>query len=256
MLNLQPQKRTSPQSRAHGGFAKTGAKVAADRMRPQPAPGTGSWYARSGKRIVDAAAASVGLAVISPVLLACAVAVRLDSRGPVFYRQSRVGQFGRTFPIFKFRTMVDGADKNGCKLTASGDARITRVGRILRKTKLDEIPQLLNVLRGEMSLVGPRPEVPEYTEKYSAKELAVLNVKPGITGPAAVAYIDEEQLLASAVDPENFYVNTIMRKKLRFDLDYCDKVSLLEDLRILVRTGGGLVGLRFDGTAGVGPLAD
>ena len=227
-----------------------------NRTTKQQAPGARSWYARSGKRIVDAAAASVGLAVMSPVFLACAVAVRLDSRGPVLYRQARVGQFGRTFPIYKFRTMVNGADKNGCKLTASGDARITRVGRILRKTKLDEIPQLLNVLRGEMSLVGPRPEVPEYTEKYSARERAVLDVKPGITGPAAVAYIDEEQLLASAADQESFYVNTIMRQKLQFDLNYCSKVSLLEDLRILARTGGGLVGLRFDGTAGVGPLAD
>jgi lipopolysaccharide/colanic/teichoic acid biosynthesis glycosyltransferase len=256
MPNLQPQNRTSPRPRAREGLAQTGAKVASNRVRPQPAPGTSSWYARSGKRIIDAVAASVGLAAISPVLLACAVAVRLDSRGPIFYRQSRVGQFGRTFPIFKFRTMVDGADKNGCKLTASGDARITRVGRILRKTKLDEIPQLLNVVRGEMSLVGPRPEVPEYTKKYSAQELAVLNVKPGITGPAAVAYIDEEQLLASAVDQESFYINTIMRQKLQFDLHYCDKVSLFEDLRILARTGGGLVGLRFDDTARVGPLAD
>jgi lipopolysaccharide/colanic/teichoic acid biosynthesis glycosyltransferase len=246
---MKTQEKTTPRPTAHGSFAQTGPDGATDRVRPQPVHDARSWYAQSGKRIVDAAAASVGLAVISPVLLACAVAVRLDSRGPIFYRQSRVGQYGRTFPIFKFRTMVDGADKNGCKLTASGDTRITRVGRILRKTKLDEIPQLLNVVRGEMSLVGPRPEVPEYTEKYSAQERAVLNVKPGITGPAAVAYIDEERLLASAADQENFYVNTIMRQKLRFDLDYCSKVSLLGDLRILARTGGGLVGLRFDDTA-------
>lgn len=256
MQNLQPKKRISPRPATHGSLARTASKVVAEREWPQPVSGAGSWYVQSGKRIVDAAAASIGLAVISPVLLACAVAIRLDSRGPIFYRQSRVGRYGRIFPILKFRTMVDGADKNGCKLTASGDARITRVGRLLRKTKLDEIPQLLNVVRGEMSLVGPRPEVPEYTEKYSSQERAVLNVRPGITGPAAIAYIDEEQLLASAADQESFYVNTIMRQKLQFDLDYCGKVSLLEDLRILARTGGGLVGLRFSDTAGAGTVVD
>jgi lipopolysaccharide/colanic/teichoic acid biosynthesis glycosyltransferase len=202
-------------------------------------------YPRVGKRIIDAVGAFVGLAVTGPVLLLCAVAVRLDSRGPIFFRQRRVGQHGRTFQIFKFRTMIDGTDKQGSKLTAFGDARVTRVGKILRKTKLDEIPQLLNVVRGEMSLVGPRPEVPEYTEKYTPKERRVLEVRPGITGPASLAYIDEEQILAAAADREKFYVNTIMRRKLRFDLAYCRNVCLLGDARIIIRTGGSLVGLRF-----------
>jgi lipopolysaccharide/colanic/teichoic acid biosynthesis glycosyltransferase len=176
--------------------------------------------------------------------------VRLDSRGPIFYRQRRVGQYGSTFQIFKFRSMIDRRDEHGSKLTASGDARITRVGKVLRKTKLDEIPQLLNVFRGEMSLVGPRPEVPEYVEKYTSQERMVLEVRPGITGLASLAYIDEERLLASADDKEKFYVNTIMRQKLQFDLAYCRKVCLVEDVKIIFRTAGSMVGLRFSTAQG------
>ena len=203
-------------------------------------------YLRMGKRFVDTACALAGLLVTSPVLLACAVAIRLDSRGPVFFRQRRVGRHGKTFRIFKFRTMIVGSD--GSKLTASGDIRVTRVGKILRKSKLDEIPQLLNVLRGEMSLVGPRPEVPEYTEKYTLHERRVLEVRPGITGPASLAYIDEEQLLASVEDRERYYVDTLMKHKLRYDLAYCGHICLLEDMRIIFRTGGSLVGLRSSNT--------
>jgi lipopolysaccharide/colanic/teichoic acid biosynthesis glycosyltransferase len=201
-------------------------------------------YLRFGKRIFDTAAALAGLVITSPVLLACAAAVRLDSPGPIFFRQRRVGRYGRTFRIFKFRTMTDGADKKGAPLTASGDARVTRVGRVLRKTKLDEVPQLLNVVRGEMSLVGPRPEVPEYTRRYTAEECKVLAVRPGITGPASLAYIDEERLLASAADPEKFYVDTLMRRKLQFDLAYCRNIFFIEDLRIVFRTLAGVAGLR------------
>jgi lipopolysaccharide/colanic/teichoic acid biosynthesis glycosyltransferase len=201
-------------------------------------------YLQLGKRIFDTAAALAGLAITSPVLLACAVAVRLDSPGPVFFRQRRVGQYGRTFRIFKFRTMTDGADKKGVQLTASGDARVTRVGKLLRKTKLDEVPQLLNVVRGEMSLVGPRPEVPEYTRRYTPEESKVLALRPGITGPASLVFIDEERLLASAADPEKFYVDTLMRRKLQLDLSYCRNVSVLEDLRIIFRTLAGVAGVR------------
>lgn len=234
-----------PHCSALGDISRLGPGETVISVWPQPPRREGGLYPRVGKRIIDAVGAFVGLAVTSPVLLLCAVAVRLDSRGPIFFRQRRVGQHGRTFQIFKFRTMIDGTDKQGSKLTAFGDARITRVGKILRKTKLDEIPQLLNVVRGEMSLVGPRPEVPEYTEKYTSKERRVLEVRPGITGPASLAYIDEEQILAAAVDQEKFYVNTIMRRKLRFDLAYCRNVCLLGDARIIIRTGGSLVGLRF-----------
>src|SRR4029077_17684571 len=137
-----------PQSAAPGDISRLGPGETVISVWQQPPRKEGGLYPRVGKRIIDTVGALIGLAVTSPVLLLCAVAVRLDSRGPIFFRQRRVGQYGRTFRIFKFRTMIDGTDKNGTKLTAFGDARITRVGKILRKTKLDEIPQLLNVVRG------------------------------------------------------------------------------------------------------------
>ena len=244
MENLQPNQPASPQSASRSAFGRSSSVVEAQLAEQQPTARSHGWYPRLGKRVLDTLGASAGLVLTSPFLLVCAVAVRLDSRGPIFYRQLRVGQYGRTFQIFKFRTMIDSADNQGPKFTASGDARITRVGKLLRRTKLDEIPQLLNVLRGEMSLVGPRPEVPEYTEQYAAQEQGVLEVRPGITGPASLAYIDEEHLLASAADQENFYVHTIMRRKLQFDLDYCRNVCLLEDVRLILRTAGNLVGLQ------------
>ncbi len=245
-MDSPQRKQPVPQQLATlGDISRLGPGETVISVWPQPPLKEGGLYPRVGKRIIDTVGALIGLAVTSPVLLFCAVAVRLGSRGPIFFRQQRVGQYGRTFHIFKFRTMIHGTDKNGSKLTASGDARITKIGKILRKTKLDEIPQLLNVVRGEMSLVGPRPEVPEYTEKYTSKERRVLEVRPGITGPASLAYIDEEQILAAAADREKFYVNTIMRRKLRFDLAYCRNVCLLGDARIIIRTGGSLVGLRF-----------
>jgi lipopolysaccharide/colanic/teichoic acid biosynthesis glycosyltransferase len=243
MENLQRTQRTPSLSTTKRGFTRITFRETATRAR-KPEQAIGGLYLLLGKRAVDVVGAFAALIVSIPVLLACAIAVRLDSKGPIFFRQRRVGQYGRPFRIFKFRTMVDGADKQGSSLTASGDARITKVGKFLRRTKLDEVPQLLNVFRGEMSIVGPRPEVPEYTEKYSSKERVVLEVRPGITGPASLAYIDEERLLASAVDRETFYVNTIMRRKLQFDLAYCRKVCLLGDARIIFRTGGSLVGLR------------
>jgi len=245
MESSQRKQRESPLYAAHGDISRMGTDETVISVWPQPPRKEGGLYLRSGKRIFDTMGALLGLGLTSPILLLCAVAVRLDSRGPIFYRQRRVGQYGRIFKIFKFRTMFDGTDKHGSKLTASGDSRITRVGKFLRKTKLDEVPQLLNVFRGEMSLVGPRPEVPEYAQKYTSKEQMVLEFRPGITGPASLAYIDEERMLASAVDQESFYVNTIMRHKLQVDLAYCRKVRLLEDVRIIFRTGGSLVGLRF-----------
>jgi lipopolysaccharide/colanic/teichoic acid biosynthesis glycosyltransferase len=245
-MDSPQRKLPAPQPPARpGDISQLGPEETVISVWPLPPRREGGLYLRAGKRIFDTVGALIGLFVTSPVLLLCALAVRLDSRGPVFFRQRRVGQYGRTFQIFKFRTMIHGTDKHGSKLTAFGDARITRVGKILRRTKLDEIPQLINVVRGEMSLVGPRPEVPDYTEKYTPKERRVLEVRPGITGPASLAYIDEELILATAADREKFYVNTIMRRKLRFDLAYCRNVCLLGDARLIIRTGGSLVGLRF-----------
>jgi lipopolysaccharide/colanic/teichoic acid biosynthesis glycosyltransferase len=197
-------------------------------------------YVRFGKRILDIFLAATALLIAGPLLLACALAIYLDSRGSIFYSQWRLGQNAVPFRIIKLRTMVPGADAQGPRVTASGDPRITSVGRILRRAKLDELPQLLNVLRGEMSLVGPRPELPEFVAKYTASERKIFDVRPGITGPASVTYIDEETVLASRSNREEFYINHLMREKLEMDLAYCRTVSLLSDLRIILRTATSL----------------
>ncbi len=228
------------QNRAKSGFKVASAEETKSRVRREANGARGGFYLRFGRRIFDIIGAVLALAIAGPILLLCAAAVLLESRGPVFYRQWRVGQNGRPFQVFKLRTMIQGADKLGLKITASGDPRITRVGRFLRKTKMDELPQLFNVLRNEMSVVGPRPEVPEYTLKYTLAERKVLDVKPGITGPASLAHINEEQLLAGRTDKEHFYVSTIMRRKLHIDLAYCREYSFLKDLKYVLLTGGAL----------------
>ena len=172
--------------------------------------------------------------MLSPLLLLVAALIRADTTGPVFFRQVRVGRYGQPFRIFKFRTMVSGQAGAGPQLTVAGDARITRVGGFLRRTKLDELPQLIDVLRGTMSLVGPRPEVPRYVEHYPAKSRErVLSVRPGITDFASLRYRDENTLLAQAIDPEREYVETILPSKLRYALDYVDNASVIGDLRVL-----------------------
>ena len=186
------------------------------------------------KRALDFAAAAAGLLLLSPLLLAIAAAIKLDSRGPAFYRQVRVGLHGRPFRIFKFRTMADAPAGGGAELTVAGDARITRVGALLRHYKLDELPQLIDVLRGTMSLVGPRPEVPRYVEHYPPEWRArLLSVRPGITDFASVNYRHEGELLASASDPERAYIDVVLPAKLRDALHYVDNRSLAGDLRVL-----------------------
>ena len=196
------------------------------------------------KRAMDVLLPAAGLALLSPVLLACATAIKLDSPGPALYRQVRVGRGGREFRIFKLRTMTDGADGRGMQITVGGDARITRVGAVLRKYKLDELAQLLNVLRGEMSFVGPRPEVPRYVRLYSEAQRKVLLVRPGITDLASIAYRNENDLLARSDDPERTYVEEVMPAKLELNRRYIVEFSLLGDLRLIGRTiravaGGG-----------------
>jgi lipopolysaccharide/colanic/teichoic acid biosynthesis glycosyltransferase len=193
-------------------------------------------YVQFGKRTLDILLAATLLPLVGPITMICAVAIYFDSRGSILYRQWRCGQNARPFRIFKLRTMVSGADKQGPRLTASGDSRITKVGRILRKTKLDELPQLLNVLRGDMSLVGPRPELPEFVSMYTPQERKIFEVKPGITGPASLIYVDEERLLAGSENREEFYLKRVMRDKLMVDLAYCRKICLLSDLALLLRT--------------------
>jgi lipopolysaccharide/colanic/teichoic acid biosynthesis glycosyltransferase len=186
------------------------------------------------KRALDIAAAALGLLLLSPLLLAVALFIKLDSPGPVFYRQLRVGRHGRMFRIFKFRTMTYTPVAHGPEITVAGDARITRVGAVLRRFKIDELPQLIDVLRGTMSLVGPRPEVPRYVAQYPAESRErVLSVRPGITDLASLRYHDENRLLARASDPEREYVEVILPSKLRYALNYVDNASVASDLRVL-----------------------
>jgi len=187
------------------------------------------------KRALDLVISIPGLLVLSPLLLVLALWVKLDSRGPVLYPGKRVGKDGRPFHMYKFRTMVMGAEKRGPAVTYRDDPRITSAGRFLRGTKLDELPQLLNVLRGEMSLVGPRPEDPSYVELYTPEQHQVLSVKPGITGPTQLEYRDEASMLhGESVDEE--YVTRLMPEKLKLDLEYVGTRSFMLDLKILWRT--------------------
>ncbi len=192
-----------------------------------------SFYTSTGKRLFDAVAVSIGIVALSPLLAVVALAVRFSSRGPIFFRQVRTGQFGDPFQIFKFRSMRLGAER-GSQLTACGDSRVTALGVWLRRTKIDELPQLFNVLAGEMSLVGPRPEVRLFTSTYTRKQRRVLQVRPGITGPSANVY--EEELLIDVADKENFYRTVVMPRKLKTDLSYCANITFRSDLYILYRT--------------------
>jgi len=194
------------------------------------------FYLHAGKQLLDTVLAFFGLAFIFPLLIVCAVAIRLDSSGPIFFRQLRVGQYGKLFWLFKFRTMLEQPNPNGVDITVSGDPRITAVGKWLRKFKLDEIPQLLNVLKGEMSLVGPRPELPQYVAAYNDKHKRVLEFRPGCTCLAALAFLDEEELLAATPNPISFYADVILPHKLDLDLAYCDSISFTTDLRLILIT--------------------
>lgn len=188
------------------------------------------------KRAFDVTASSMGLLALSPVLLGLAALIKLSDQGPVFYRGVRVGLDGRPFRIFKFRTMVVNADKIGGPSTAGDDPRITRIGAFLRAYKLDELPQLLNVLAGDMSIVGPRPEVQRYVDMYTEEERQILTVRPGITDFASLWNTDEGAVLAGAADPERAYLELIRPEKIRLQLEYVRRQSLLTDLRIVMRT--------------------
>ncbi|HXA00143.1 MAG TPA: sugar transferase [Candidatus Dormibacteraeota bacterium] len=201
-------------------------------------PMNSTFYTRFGKRWFDAAVSLIGLVFLSPLFLVVAVAVRLSSAGSAFFSQVRVGQFEIPFRILKFRTMRRSPSGSGSLLTAAGDPRITGLGRWLRKTKVDELPQILNVLAGDMSLVGPRPEVAIYISNYTAVQKEVFTARPGITGPSII--LNEEQLMAGQADKERFYLTTILPAKLQVDLDYCSNITFSGDLYILFLTFGQL----------------
>ena len=191
----------------------------------------------TGKRLLDLLLAIPSLVLLAPLMVLLAVAVRLDSSGPAWFRQRRVGQHERPFTLLKFRTMTYQPDAPGTRVTAAGDRRITRVGRFLRRTKLDELPQLFNVLSGSMSLVGPRPEVPEYVAHYPADiRTKVLSVRPGMTDDAALAFMDEEARLGNAADPERTYLDEILPAKLALYVDYIDRWSLTRDMQLILLT--------------------
>ena len=194
------------------------------------------------KRAFDLVLAGFGLVLLSPLLCAIALAVKLDSPGPVFYRQHRVGRHGVPFRIHKFRTMAHAERDAGPQLTVGADARITRVGAVLRRHKLDELAQLIDVLQGTMSLVGPRPEVPRYVALYPATlRDKVLSVRPGITDPASIEFRDEAARLAQAADAEHEYVHHILPRKLALAADYVDHASVATDLAVMTRTLRALV---------------
>ncbi|MCD6317498.1 sugar transferase [Candidatus Aerophobetes bacterium] len=185
------------------------------------------------KRIFDILVSFISLVLLSPILIIVAIIIKLGSKGPVLYKQLRVGLNGRLFYIYKFRTMQVNADKKGLLITGADDPRLTRVGSFLRKIKIDEMPQLFNVLKGEMSIVGPRPEVLEYVKLYTNEQKRVLTVKPGMTDPATVYFRNEEKLLAKANDRESFYIKEIMPVKLRLYLQYIDNMSLTYDIKLI-----------------------
>ena len=189
------------------------------------------------KRMFDVAAALTGLVLLAPLFVVVAVWIRLDSPGPVFFRQERVGRGGVPFRIHKFRTMRVAAESPGPALTIGADPRITRAGAFLRRTKIDELPQLIDVLRGDMSIVGPRPEVPHFVATYPPELRAkVLSVRPGITDPASLQFRDESTLLARAADPEKEYRDVVLPAKLRLAAAYVDQATLAGDLRLIAST--------------------
>lgn len=188
------------------------------------------------KRLFDIIVSGTGLVVLSPLFCIIAVWIKCDSPGPVFYRQLRVGRNNTDFRIFKFRSMRPNSDKGSLITIGEHDSRITKSGYFLRKTKIDELPQLINVFIGDMSIVGPRPEVRHYVDYWTPEQMHVLDVRPGITDPASIRYRNENEILANVDNPENYYINVIMQDKLALYLEYVKNHSLLYDIQIIFKT--------------------
>lgn len=188
------------------------------------------------KRLFDIVASGCGLLVLSPLFIVLAIWIKLDSKGPVFYKQSRVGQYNKDFLLYKFRSMRVGSDKKGLITVGNRDPRITKSGYFIRKYKLDEFPQLINVLAGDMSLVGPRPEVRKYVDLYTEEQLHVLDVKPGITDLASIRYRNENEILEKAENPDEYYMNVVMQDKLKINLEYVNNHSFWYDISLILKT--------------------
>jgi lipopolysaccharide/colanic/teichoic acid biosynthesis glycosyltransferase len=188
------------------------------------------------KRVFDAIISSLGLLLLGPVFLIVALMIKLDSRGPVFFKQARIGREFRSFFIYKFRTMIADAASRGGTLTVGSDPRITRVGAVLRTTKIDEIPQLINIFKGDMSFVGPRPEVPEFVELFRSDYEEILRVRPGLTDLASLKYRNEAMTLAQAEDPHEDYLKRVLPDKIRLAKEYIRRSSFLFDLGLIIKT--------------------
>ena len=188
------------------------------------------------KRLFDIIASGIGILLLSPLFLILAIWIKLDSKGPVFYRQLRVGRNNHDFRILKFRSMRVGADKDSLVTIGARDSRITRSGYFIRKFKFDELPQLINVFIGDMSLVGPRPEVRHYVDYWTSEQMRVLDVRPGITDPASIKFRNENELMGQAEEPEKYYIEVIMQEKLRIYLEYIDNQSFFGDIALIFKT--------------------
>ena len=193
-------------------------------------------YRGFGKRIFDIIATTIGVVILTPILLIIVVWIKLSSKGPLFYIQKRVGKDFQEFNLYKFRSMIVDADKKGPSVTSSDDQRITKVGKIIRRTKVDELPQLLNVLKGDMSLVGPRPEVMKFVKTQEFEYKKVLSVKPGITDNAAIEFRDEEGLMEKYEDKENAYLEFILPQKIKLYNKYIDNISFFNDVKLILKT--------------------
>ncbi len=202
------------------------------------------------KRIFDIVVSALMLMLVSPIFLILAIAIKLDSPGPVFYRQVRVTQYGKTFRIFKFRTMVSGADKIGTQVTVGNDSRITRVGKLIRKCRLDEVSQLIDVFRGTMTFVGTRPEVPKYVAAYTPEMMATLLLPAGVTSLASIAYKDEDVLLEGALDVDRTYVEEVLPEKMKYNLRSIADFSFWGDIRTMLMTVTAVLGFEKENTDG------
>lgn len=188
------------------------------------------------KRVFDIVFSIIGLIIMLIPMIIISIIIKLQSDGPVFFRQIRVGRYNKDFEILKFRTMVVDAEQKGMQITVGKDPRITKIGSFLRKTKLDEFPQLINVLKGEMSFVGPRPEVRHYVDMYNEEQKQVLLIRPGITDRASITFRDEANVLAKSKNPEETYIHEIMPKKLKYNLEYIRSFSVMTDIRLILET--------------------
>ena len=193
-------------------------------------------YRVFGKRLFDIVVTTIGLLLLAPLFIVIAIWIKLASKGPIFYKQKRVGKDFKEFLLYKFRSMVVDADSKGPGVTSSDDPRITKVGKFLRNTKLDELPQLLNVLKGDMSLVGPRPELKKFVDAKKEEYRKVLSVKPGITDNAAIAFRDEEQIMSRYENKESAYIEHILPQKIKLYYQYIDNISFVNDIKLILKT--------------------